>query len=197
MQAANVKLNMQNFFKTVETAETSSNGKQLPAEKWLNEIFKVFKNLNKNKKSIFFIGNGASCAMASHFALDFTKNGKIKSFSCNDAALVTCFNNDFSFENSYKEILKHYMSDGDALIAISSLGKSKNIVNAANFVKTNLKKSSVITFSGGAKNNPLCKAGNFNLYVNSNRYGTVEPAHYYYLHLLLDLWIIYKNNAAR
>ena len=157
--------------------------------KWVEEVLKVFGDLKSKNSSIFFIGNGASCSMASHFAADFTKNGCIRSYSCNEGTLLTCFNNDFSFETAYLDIIKRYMNEGDALIAISSSGSSRNILNAADFVNDKYDKNAVITLSGFRKDNPLSQKGKYNLSLEIEDYGFVESVHAYYLHLLIDLFI--------
>ncbi len=160
-------------------------------DRWMASVIEMLHNAKSRKRRIFFIGNGASCSMASHFAADYTKNGGITSFSVNDGALLSCFSNDFSFETSYMEILKRQLENEDLLVAISSSGKSRNILLAVDFVKTNCKKSPIITLSGFNDNNPLRTKGNFNLYVPASEYGLVESVHSYYLHLIIDLFIHY------
>ncbi|MBF0299287.1 MAG: SIS domain-containing protein [Oligoflexia bacterium] len=141
-----------------------------------------------NNRSIFFVGNGASASMSSHFATDFTKNIGIRSFSLNDSSLITCYSNDFSFDKCFEEILKRYMKEGDALVAISCSGKSQNILEAAKLVKGQFKNNLLITFSGFDKENPLSKLGDYNLYVSAHEYGIVESVHAFYLHAMLDLY---------
>ena len=135
--------------------------------------------------------------MASHFATDFTKNGGIRSYACNEGTLLTCFNNDFSYESAYLEIIRRYMNKDDALIAISSSGKSENILNAVDFVKNHYIKNPVVTLSGFNKNNPLRQKGKYNLFLGIEDYGFVESGHAYYLHLLIDLFIQRQNNWTK
>ena len=85
------------------------------------------------------------------------------------------------------------MRNKDVLIAISSSGQSKNILNAVDYVKNNYTDSYIITLSGFKDNNPLKSMGNFNLYLDSNDYGMVESVHAYYLHMLIDLFIENEN----
>ena len=127
--------------------------------------------------------------MASHFAVDFTKNAGINAFSLNEGALLTCFSNDFTYETAYLEMLRRYMTELDCLFAISSSGKSANIVKAAEFVRSLKTKSSIITLSGFSKQNPLRELGTHNLYIKSNEYGYVESVHSYYMHMIIDMFI--------
>ncbi|GAG41785.1 unnamed protein product, partial [marine sediment metagenome] len=105
--------------------------KKVNIEYWFQNLIGQLQQLKTNKCKLFFIGNGASCSIASHFAADFTKRAEIPSFSVNDGTLLTCFSNDISFEDAYAEILKKKMGKGDGLIAISSSGRSRNILKAA------------------------------------------------------------------
>jgi D-sedoheptulose 7-phosphate isomerase len=177
------------FLRIVNCAVFTINDDEVNINKWFFEIIKMLKKLKENKNCISFIGNGASCSMASHFAADFTKNAGITSYSNNEGALLTCFSNDFSFESVYKEILKRHMRNYDCLIAISSSGESKNILNAVEYIKETNKDSIIITISGFNKKNSLRKKGNYNLHLDSMDYGLVESVHAYYIHMLLDLFI--------
>ena len=184
------------YFKIVKNTIFTIEDEEVAINKWLHEVILVLKKLKENKYCISFIGNGASCSMASHFAADFTKNAGITSYSNNEGALLTCFSNDFSFETVYKEILKRHMRNFDALVAISSSGESKNILNAVDYVKENNKDSIIITVSGFDRDNPLRRKGNYNLYLNSSDYGMVESIHAYYLHMLIDLFIELEEMIA-
>ncbi len=138
---------------------------------------------------MYFIGNGASSSMSSHFATDFAKNGGIPSFSLNEGSLLTCFSNDFSYETAYAEMLKRFMRPADMLVAISSSGSSRNIITAVAAAREHVHGAVIVTFSGFRKDNPLRRAGDFNLYLANDDYGFVESGHAYYLHLLIDLFI--------
>ncbi|MEJ1968817.1 MAG: hypothetical protein WDN03_09350 [Rhizomicrobium sp.] len=48
---------------------------------------------------LFFAGNGASASIASHGAVDFTKQGRVRSRDFNEPNLITCFANDFGYDN--------------------------------------------------------------------------------------------------
>jgi len=181
------------IMEVIKTAEFTIGDEIVDIDKWVGAVLDIFDDLKRNNKSIYFIGNGASCSMASHFAADFTKNGGICSYSCNEGTLLTCFNNDFSYETAYLEIIKRYMNESDALIAISSSGRSKNILNAVDFVNDNYNKNPVMTFSGFKNDNPLKRKGNCNLFLGIEDYGFVESGHAYYLHLLIDLFTQRQN----
>jgi D-sedoheptulose 7-phosphate isomerase len=154
---------------------------------------KILKKKYKNK--IIVIGNGGSSSIASHFSVDMTKNAKIRTINFNETNLISCFSNDYGFENWIMKSIEYYSEKGDILIAISSSGKSKNIIKAAKFFKKKI--GLVVTFTGMSINNPLKKVGEINFHVNSSSYNLIENIHQFYLLLLVDLLIgkiNYKSN---
>ena len=82
-------------------------------------------------------GNGGSAAISSHVSIDLTKNAKIRTLNFNEADLITCFSNDFGYEKWVEKAVEYYHQKNDILILISSSGESRNMLNAANFAKTN------------------------------------------------------------
>ena len=121
---------------------------------------------------------------------DWAKILKYESFSFSDPALITCFANDYGYENAITEWLRIYLKPDDILVAISSSGNSANIINAVEFANRN--KSIVITLSGFKPDNKLRNKGTINFYLNSTSYGIVECYHQTILHTILDL--IYEGH---
>ncbi len=148
-----------------------------------NEILEAVE-LCKQAKRIFFIGNGGSNSICSHMMEDYAKIGRIPSFAFSDAALITCFANDYGYENAMAEWLKVYFNEGDILVGISSSGKSPNILNAVNYVKS--VNGKVITLSGFSPENPLKQKGDINFHIPLENYGIVECYHQVILHMVLD-----------
>src|SRR4051794_33109540 len=50
---------------------------------------------------IMFIGNGGSAGIASHLAIDFSKNGHLRAQAFNDASALTCLGRDFGYEHVF------------------------------------------------------------------------------------------------
>jgi D-sedoheptulose 7-phosphate isomerase len=116
---------------------------------------------------------------------DYGKMGRFKTFSFSDAALITCYANDYGYEQAMAEYLKLHFEPGDMLIAISSSGNSKNITNAVQVAKDQGGK--VITLSGFKPDNRLKQMGDLNFFLESNSYGIVECYHQVILHIVLDM----------
>lgn len=138
----------------------------------------------ENKKNIFLIGNGASASMASHVAADLAKNAHVHTEVFTDLALITAIANDMSFDEIFAEPLRRRLKPGDILVAISSSGKSINILNA---VRTTKKLGGrVITLSAMSADNPLRKEGELNFYISAQSYGMAENCHAALLHYWID-----------
>jgi D-sedoheptulose 7-phosphate isomerase len=134
---------------------------------------------------LMFIGNGGSAAIASHNAIDFSKNGGLRSTAFNDGAVLTCLGNDFGYEYVFAKQIEWHGREGDLLIAISSSGRSENILKAVGAARE--KACRVVTLSGFGDDNPLRKLGDVNFYVRAAAYGLVEVAHLSLIHAILDL----------
>lgn len=141
----------------------------------------------KGNKTII-IGNGGSAAIASHVSVDLVKNTGVRAINFNEADLITCLSNDFGYERWVEKAIDFYGNPGDVLIAISSSGQSKNILNGCKAAR-NKKFSSVISLSGFSPDNPLRKQGDINLWIDSKAYNFVENIHQLWLLAMVDLII--------
>lgn len=165
-------------------------------ENILNQLIlvkKILLSTIKSKKKVLIFGNGGSAAISSHVSVDLTKNTKIKAINFNEADLITCFSNDYGYQNWVSKAIDFYADKNDVLILISSSGKSKNMLNACKAAKRK-KIKNIITFTGNKKNNPLSKLGDINLWVNSNIYNYIENVHQIWLLSICDLIKLNKIN---
>ena len=150
---------------------------------------------HKNGRKILIAGNGGSAAIASHFSVDLTKNAGVRCVNFNEADLITCFSNDYGYENWVAKAVEFYADEKDILILISSSGKSMNMINACKAAK-NKKISKIITFTGHDKNNKLSQLGDLNFWIDSKAYNFVENAHQVWLLTIVDLIIGKKEYPA-
>ena len=67
--------------------------------------------------------------------LTLQKNSGIKCINFNEYDLITCFSNDFGYENWIFKAVEYYGDRGDLLILISSSGMSKNIINGCKIAR--------------------------------------------------------------
>ena len=170
-----------NYFKTIYQNLESIDSAQL------EQASSMSWETHQSSKKIIIAGNGGSAAMASHVAVDFVKAASIRAINFNEADLITCFANDYGYENWVEKALEAYADSGDLAILISSSGKSQNILNAAE--KANEMGLYVITVSGFLTDNPLRKLGDLNLWVDSTEYNIVEMTHHVWLVAIIDYLI--------
>lgn len=157
----------------------------VPLETAFSRIVDKAQTAHAMGQKVIFIGNGGSAAIASHLAIDYTKNGNIRSIALNDGAALTCLGNDFGYGQVFAKQIEMHGSAGDMLVAISSSGRSENILNAVHAARQH--RMYVVTLSGFAPDNPLRGLGDMNLYINSPSYGFVEIGHLTLCHAVLDL----------
>ena len=149
---------------------------------------------SQNGKKLIFIGNGTSAAIASHMSTDYWKNGGIRAIAFNDSSLLTCISNDYGYKHVFEKPIEMFADKGDILIAISSSGKSENILRGVQAARTIQCK--VITFSGFKNDNPLRSMGDYNFYVPSPSYGPVEIIHLSICHCICDAIIQEKSKSS-
>ena len=133
---------------------------------------------------VYVIGNGGSAGIASHFCTDLLRTLEIAAATFSDSNILTCFANDFGYENVYKLPLLRNLRSQDLLVAISSSGKSVNIVEAVKVAKE--MKIPSICLSGFSPDNPLRALGDLNFWLDSDDYGLVETGHFFLLHTIVD-----------
>lgn len=161
------------------------------------DLVAVLRTTQTGDGKIMFVGNGGSAGITSHMAIDFLRNGGMTALAFNDGAALTCLGNDFGYEQVFSRQVEAHGRPGDLLVAISSSGRSPNILRAVEAART--RGCRVLTLSGFAPDNPLRTLGDLNLYVASDQYGLVEVAHMALLHALLDLSMGWRGriNAGR
>lgn len=166
---------------------TDGQGRELGAADGFARWVDLTHDVQQRGQNIFLVGNGASAAMASHFAADACKNGGLRAQAFNDGPLLTCAANDVAFEEVFALPLERFARSGDMLITISSSGGSPNIVRALE--RARKMQLRIITVSGKGADNPSRSFGDLNVYMPSARYGWVESGHHVVLHYWLDQYL--------
>lgn len=188
MNKTDIEARFGRLIRALMTPKITSGRKEMDFLNGLEKIINfIIEQCVKNRAKMMFIGNGGSAAIASHQALDFSLNCGIKAMAFNDPCFLTCMANDFGYENVFSKQILPIAEEGDILAAISSSGKSQNILRGVQVAKE--KGCRIITMSGFKPNNPLRKKGDINLYIDSESYRFVEACHYFYWDLILDMII--------
>ena len=153
-------------------------------------ITKEIKKTLKNKKTIFFAGNGGSAADCEHLAGElvgrYKKNRKpYKALSLTtDTSVITCIANDFGYDKIFERQLQGLGQKGDLLIIFSTSGNSKNIIKVLQMAK----KLNIRSISLLGKNGGLCKnISNYNYIVPSNSTANIQEVHHLIGHIFCSL----------
>lgn len=149
----------------------------------IDALVEIFEEVKREDRAVAFIGNGGSAAIAMHMTVDFFKNGGMRTYSLYNPATLTCLSNDFGYEYVFSKQLET-LQNGDLLVAVSSSGESKNILNAVETAKNRTDK--IISLSGFKEDNSLSRSGFCRVYVPSNEYGVVESVHNLILQQVVD-----------
>jgi phosphoheptose isomerase len=137
---------------------------------------------------VFSCGNGGSAAVANHMQCDHVKNvrtttdllPRVVSLSSN-VELLTAVSNDLGYENVFVYQLQSQARPGDVLIAVSSSGRSANIVRVLTWAHEHGLRTIALTgFDGGAART-LAEAA---IHVDCTNYGIVEDWHQAIMHAL-------------
>jgi phosphoheptose isomerase len=137
---------------------------------------------------VFSCGNGGSAAIANHLQCDHLKgirNGtdlspRVLSLS-NNMELLTAIANDLGFDEVFAYQLQSQAAPGDVLIAISSSGRSPNIVRAVSWARENSVYTIALTgFDGGDAR----RLADVALHADIANYGVIEDLHQSLMHAL-------------
>ena len=172
--------------------EISINFKNL--SKIENDIIKTVDLINKTlkKNKVLVCGNGGSASDALHFSAEllgkYLKDRKALPAIClnSNVSAITAISNDYSYDDVFSRQLEGIGKSNDLLIAISTSGKSKNILKAISIAKK--KNIKVVVLTG--RNNfklpvDIC------LKVPAERTDRIQELHISTLHLICEL--IEKN----
>jgi phosphoheptose isomerase len=137
---------------------------------------------------VFCCGNGGSAAIANHLQCDHVKGvatstdlrPRVVSLSTS-LELITAIANDISFDDVFAYQLHSQASAGDVLIAISSSGRSPNIVRALTWARDHDLGTIALTGFGGGEAREIADVS---VHVDGSNYGVVEDLHQAVMHAL-------------
>lgn len=170
---------------------TDRSGHRLELGRAMEWVLDTGRAVHARGEKVMFIGNGGSAAIASHMSEDFSKAAGIRAMCFSDAATLTCLGNDYGYEHVFEKQIEWLGRPGDMLVAISSSGRSPNILKGVEAARA--RKAEVLTLSGFEPDNPLRRMGDINLYLPSKQYGFVEAGHLALLSAVVDFAMGWKE----
>ena len=97
--------------------------------KHLIHIADPLKTVHGEGGKTFIFGKVSSVTISSYLSFDLNKNSGLQFVNCNEAYLITCFVNEYGYEQWTEKAINFCGDVDDLLIVISSSGRSENILN--------------------------------------------------------------------
>lgn len=145
--------------------------------------------LNSGKR-IFSCGNGGSMCDAMHFAEElsgrYRRNRKgLPAMAISDPGHLTCVGNDYGYDHVFARYLESHAAAGDCLLAISTSGKSKNVLTAARTAQQIGMRTIALT---GRSESELHPMADIDICTPAGLYADrVQELHIKVIHILIEL----------
>lgn len=156
----------------------------------ITNVAKMIIDSYNNGGKIILFGNGGSAADAQHIAAEFVGRFKLErdslpaiSLSTN-TSIITAIANDYAYDEIFSRQLESIANDKDIIIAITTSGNSRNILNAVEFARSKNIKVVGMTGRNGGKLKDLT---NVIIRVPSDNTPRIQEAHITIGHIICEL----------
>jgi D-sedoheptulose 7-phosphate isomerase/D-glycero-D-manno-heptose 1,7-bisphosphate phosphatase len=154
----------------------------------LDAAIAILTGAHERDATIFCCGNGGSASIANHMVCDHQKGvscdtslrPRVISLSSN-VEVMTAVTNDIGFADVFAFPLRIHGRKGDVLVAVSSSGKSENIIRALKAAAEVGMETIALTGFDGGDSRKLAQA---TIHVDGWNYGVIEDAHQACMHVL-------------
>ena len=174
--------------KAIELAQLLSTITKGEYDKTYNDICETVFTTLKSGNKVFICGNGGSHAIALHIATEFTgrfieNKPALPVIALGEASHLTCVGNDYGFDFIFSRQLEALGSKNDLLIAMSTSGKSKNVIEALSTAKVKDMKTIALLGKGGG----TCRwIGDLHFTVPSENTARIQEIHQFLLHSVTE-----------
>ena len=143
----------------------------------------------KQGGTIYACGNGGSSNDAMHLVEELVARYKrerpgIKAMHFMDAAVLTCWSNDYSFDGVFERQVQTFCNKNDVLLALSTSGNSLNVVKAVNACKKSGTKTIALLGKDGGE---LSKIADLSIIAPSNQTERIQEVHITIIHIFCEL----------
>lgn len=143
----------------------------------------------KAGNKLLICGNGGSAAEAMHFATELTgryfkDRRALPAIALTEGSLVTCIGNDFGFDAIFARQISGLAQPGDLVVAFTSSGNSRNIVQALEESRRRGLSSIAFLGRGGGVARDLATVS---LIIPGASGRTAQEAHLFLIHHFCDL----------
>lgn len=127
----------------------------------INEAGNLLASAFRSGNKVISCGNGGSMCDAMHFAEELSgrfRNDRqaLPAMAISDASYISCVANDFGYEQVFARYIEAFGKKGDVLLAISTSGKSPNVLAAVKSAKSREMKVIGLTGKDGGPMAGLC-----------------------------------------
>jgi len=152
---------------------------------------RVIADSFKSGGKVLLCGNGGSAADCQHMAAelvcrlskDFERPGLPALSLTTDTSFLTAYSNDYGFESAFERQVRTLGKAGDVLVAISTSGLSKNVINAVRAASSMSMQIIVLTGMKGE----LLKVSDVVVTVPSDNTQHIQESHLTVEHIICDL----------
>jgi D-sedoheptulose 7-phosphate isomerase len=167
----------------------------------LIELAEYISKAFRNGKKLMICGNGGSAADAQHLAAEFVNRFELERRPLpalaltTDTSIVTSVANDYTYEEVFSKQIRALGVRGDILLAISTSGKSGNILSA---IMTAREKGLYTAGFIGGDGGDMVTLVDLALVVESDRTPRIQEAHILAGHLICELvdYILFQKDSS-
>lgn len=144
----------------------------------------------RNSHRVFSCGNGGSMCDAMHFAEELSGRYRLDrrglpAVAISDPSHISCVSNDYGYDHIFSRYLESHATPGDCLVAISTSGKSSNVLEAARRARDI--GMTVIALTGRAAS-PLSPLADIEVCTPGGAFADrVQELHIKVIHILIEL----------
>ena len=141
-----------------------------------------------NKDKVYSCGNGGSMCDASHFAEELTgrfikDRPSLPAQAISDGGHISCVANDYGYDHVFSRYIEAFGRKGDVLLAISTSGNSKNVINATNKAQDAGMKVIGLLGKNGGKLKDLV---NIPIIIQGQETARIQEIHIKIIHILIE-----------
>nr|WP_297347186.1 phosphoheptose isomerase [uncultured Glaciecola sp.] len=176
------------FTESIQTKIAAAEELPVPIEKAANMMVRALIRGNK----ILSCGNGGSAGDAQHFSSELLNRYERDRPSLpamaltTDTSTITSIANDYSFDEIFSKQIKALGQPGDILLAISTSGNSRNVINAMEAALARDMTIVALTGKDGGEMAGFLSENDVEIRVPSSRTARIQEVHLLVIHNLCE-----------
>ena len=176
------------FTESIQTKIAAAEVLPVPIEKAANMMVQALIRGNK----ILSCGNGGSAGDAQHFSSELLNRYERDRPSLpamaltTDSSTITSIANDYSYDDIFSKQIKALGQPGDILLAISTSGNSRNVINAMEAALARDMTIVALTGKDGGEMAGFLSENDVEIRVPSSRTARIQEVHLLVIHNLCE-----------